>query len=76
MSPRTGFGQMLASVVMVMGYAIIAVPTGIVTAEMVHGKRSRYGGRRCGGCGLAGHDKDALHCKRCGGVLTREKGDI
>jgi voltage-gated potassium channel len=75
-SPRTSFGQMLASMVMVMGYAIIAVPTGIVTAEMVHGKMRRNGGRLCGACGLAEHDDDALHCKRCGGVLTGEKGGI
>jgi len=75
-SPRTSFGQMLASVVMVMGYAIIAVPTGIITAEMVHQKRRQNGGGRCGECGLAAHDDDALHCNRCGGVLTGEKGDI
>jgi len=73
-SPRTSFGQLVSSVVMIMGYAIIAVPTGIVTAEMVQEKRRSFSGRRCGKCGLEPHDSDALHCKHCGAALTGEKG--
>ncbi|MBT8400784.1 MAG: ion transporter [Rhodothermia bacterium] len=65
-SPQTGLGQALAAVVMIMGYGIIAVPTGIVTAEL-----TRTGGRHpeimaCSGCGSGGHDLDAIFCKRCG----------
>jgi voltage-gated potassium channel len=74
-SPVTSIGQMLASVVMIMGYAIIAVPTGIVTAEMVHEKRRSSSGRRCGKCGLSSHEDEALHCRRCGGTLSGEETD-
>ena len=66
--PRTPWGQALASVVMIMGYGIIAVPTGIVTAELVHAARSE-GGSVCPGCGRLGHDPDAQHCKWCGTSL-------
>lgn len=69
-SPQTPLGQFLAAVIMVLGYAIIAVPTGIVTVEL-----SRVGraGRPlvCPDCGEAGHDADAAHCKYCGARLGR-----
>ena len=56
---------MLAPVVMILGYGIIAVPTGIVTVEL---GRSSSGppGRGCSRCGQARHDDEARHCKRCG----------
>ncbi len=68
-SPQTGLGQAFAAVVMIMGYGIIAVPTGIVTAEL-----TRSGGRHpeimaCSSCGSRGHDLDAVFCKRCGEPL-------
>ncbi len=66
-SPQTGFGQALAALVMVMGYAIIAVPTGIVTVELSAAARARR--RTCEGCGLDAHERDARHCKRCGAKL-------
>jgi voltage-gated potassium channel len=70
LSPKTGLGQLLASVVMILGYAIIAVPTGIVTSELT---ASRYRGgqsrQACPGCGREGHDDDATHCKYCGSAL-------
>ena len=74
-SPATSIGQVLASVVMIMGYAIIAVPTGIVTAEMVHEKRRSSSGRRCGNCGLSTHEDEALHCRRCGESLSGKETD-
>jgi voltage-gated potassium channel len=67
-TPHTVAGQVLASVVMILGYGIIAVPTGIVTVEM--GRVSAEGGRACLRCGLERHDGDARHCKRCGETLT------
>jgi voltage-gated potassium channel len=74
-SPATNIGQILASMIMILGYAIIAVPTGIVTAEMVHEKRKSSSRRRCGCCGLAGHEEDALHCRHCGTALSQgERG--
>jgi len=69
-SPQTAFGQFLASMVMILGYSIIAVPTGIVTVELGRGERKAAAGRRlCGGCGRGGHDADAAYCKWCGGSL-------
>lgn len=67
-APRTPVGQALAAVVMLLGYAIIAVPTGIVTVELANADRTLRG-RACPGCGLVGHERDAVHCKRCGHVL-------
>lgn len=67
-SPKTGAGQALASLVMVLGYSIIAVPTGIVTAEMTR-HRDAVSTQACPGCGREGHDDDAVHCKYCGEIL-------
>jgi voltage-gated potassium channel len=67
-SPRTPWGRTAAAAVMVLGYGIIAIPTGIVTAELSRaGRGSR--GEPCPVCGLEGHDGDARHCKRCGARL-------
>lgn len=67
-APETPFGQTLASVIMLLGYAIVAVPTGIVTVELT---RKQGGARRlCDGCGQGGHDTDARHCKFCGERLA------
>jgi len=69
-SPKTVLGRMLASILMIIGYGIIAVPTGIVTFEFARGVAAgRIGNRSCSQCGLAQHDKDALYCKRCGRLL-------
>ena len=66
--PTTALGQTLASVVMIMGYGIIAIPTGIVTAELVYAARYEAG-PECSGCGRRGHEADAQHCKWCGTSL-------
>lgn len=67
LSPRTPFGQILASVVMIIGYGIIAVPTGIVTVELAQAARQRkVSTQACPSCGAQGHDPDALFCKYCG----------
>lgn len=68
-APVTPLGRTLASVLMLIGYGIIAVPTGIYTAELAGslGRHSR--GRRCDACGLTGHEADAAHCRRCGATL-------
>jgi len=70
-SPQTPLGQFLASVLMIFGYAIIAVPTGIVTAEMIKKFRhpSHISGQVCRSCNREGHDHDALYCKYCGDKL-------
>ena len=63
-APETPVGQSLASVIMLLGYAIVAVPTGIVTVELSRGKALTN--RRCPTCGYAEHDRDAQFCKLCG----------
>ena len=70
LAPRTPFGQMVASVVMILGYGIIAVPTGIVSVEMAHAARQQTVSRQsCPECAAEGHDADALCCKYCGAKL-------
>lgn len=70
-SPQTPFGQFVAGLAMICGYAIIAVPTGIIGAELFAEAqaRRRDGGRRCGGCGGDGHERDAAFCRLCGARL-------
>jgi voltage-gated potassium channel len=68
-TPETPLGQALASVVMIMGYGIIAVPTGIVTAELAYAVRGETAARGCTSCARAGHDADARYCKWCGSSL-------
>lgn len=70
-APQTTLGQTLASIIMIMGYGIIAVPTGIVSAEMVNQKRQeRISGQVCPHCMKEGHDHDAVYCKFCSGKLN------
>lgn len=68
LSPKTAFGKTMASAVMILGYAIIAVPTGIVTAELSRSVRPTST-QVCSECHADGHDADAKHCKYCGNRL-------
>lgn len=68
-SPKTPLGQMIASIVMIIGYGIIAVPTGIVTVEMSQAARRNISARVCASCSAEGHDTDASFCKYCGAQL-------
>jgi len=73
-APRTAVGQAIASMVMILGYAIIAVPTGIVTVEMARTQTKRNLNIACPRCMLEGHAVDAGYCRRCGEkLLAREK---
>lgn len=75
-TPLTPLGQFLSSVVMIMGYAILAVPTGVFSAEMMRSIREqRYSDEACPGCGLEGHLRDARYCRRCGAWLDEETED-
>ncbi len=66
-APLTVIGKFLASIIMLTGFAVIAVPTGIVTAEMGRGGDGiQMDRRRCGECGWRGHDPSANFCKHCG----------
>jgi voltage-gated potassium channel len=68
-APQTAIGKVLASVVMLLGYGILAVPTGIVSVELARVARSPVSTQACPACGRDGHDSDAAHCKYCGGRL-------
>lgn len=68
-SPQTPFGQMFASVIMILGYGVIAVPTGIVTAEITLASRGPRKRRVCGGCGEKDHKLTANYCRNCGTKL-------
>lgn len=68
-SPGTPIGQFIASFIMIMGYGIIAVPTGIVTAGVVKGEMEATNTRSCNSCSAEGHADDAKYCKYCGNQL-------
>ncbi len=71
-SPQTNLGQVLAAVVMITGYAVIAVPTGIVTSEITRLGRGEHRDESpplCPSCARGGHDEDAANCKYCGSKL-------
>jgi voltage-gated potassium channel len=65
-SPQTNIGQMLAACIMILGYSIIAVPTGIVTVELSQLSSKKKAAQLCKDCGAEGHDADADFCKYCG----------
>ncbi|MCA0891989.1 ion transporter [Microbulbifer agarilyticus] len=65
-TPHTPLGQAIAAMTMLIGYSIIAVPTGIVTAELAHELGREKQLARCHNCGKSGHDADAEYCKQCG----------
>jgi len=67
-SPQTSLGQAIASLVMILGYGIIAIPTGIVTAELTY--QQHVSTQACPECSAEGHDIDATHCKFCGAELN------
>jgi voltage-gated potassium channel len=70
--PQSTVGRFVASALMMLGYGIIAVPTGIVSVEVANATRAAERAvsmRACPGCGEQGHDADARHCKHCGTTL-------
>lgn len=73
-APQTFLGQFIASVIMVLGYGILAVPTGIVSSEMIHIKsREKISTQVCPHCVRDGHDTDAVFCKYCAARLNEAK---
>jgi len=74
-SPQTTLGQLFASIVMVTGYGIIAVPTGIVTAEITRASWDRERGSACQSCGFDKHRADARFCQECGESLSPAEGE-
>ena len=78
-APSTAFGQFVSAIIMILGYAIIAVPTGIVSSEFMRDNKSAkkkdtaVSNQACEQCGEEGHDVDAVHCKYCGAELNPEE---
>lgn len=72
-TPQTPFGQGIASLTMILGYSILAVPTGIITAEITTEMQRRSDKLFCTSCARSGHTHDAEFCKFCGNSL--DKGD-
>lgn len=69
-APQTGIGQVLAAILMITGYSIIAVPTGIVSAEVAGARQQEVS---CPGCGSAVHGRSARFCDACGTRLPRSE---
>ncbi|MGX5820081.1 ion transporter [Chitinophaga lutea] len=68
-APVTPLGKLIASFIMLLGYGILAVPTGIVTTEMHLARKKEHTNKACPNCGREGHDRDARFCKYCGSRL-------
>lgn len=71
-TPVTPVGRFLSAVVMLLGYTIIAVPTGIVSASMIDEGNKRKNKRTCPHCGKKGHEESAIYCKYCGQGLNAD----
>jgi voltage-gated potassium channel len=69
-APQTVGGQFIASVIMLMGYSIIAVPTGLITLEVARNAERKTNTQVCKNCASQDHDDDAIYCKYCGDKLN------
>jgi len=68
-TPKTDFGRLIASLMMLLGWGTLAVPTGIVTAEMTYARKAPTTTRTCQECLTEGHMPDANFCRHCGARL-------
>ncbi len=68
-APETVPGRFIAALAMVLGYSLIIIPTGIFSIELARSAEKRMTTQCCPGCAREGHDRDASHCKYCGGRL-------
>ncbi len=71
-APVTPLGQLIAAMIMIMGYGIIAIPTGIVTAEYVNSDKVHINTQSCQSCSAEGHNDNADFCYECGHKLSNE----
>ena len=69
LAPATTLGRMLAVLLMLTGYGLLAVPTGIVTVELTRAYTQQISTQACPACGIGGHEHDAVYCRRCGTKL-------
>ena len=70
-TPETPVGKFLSAMMMIIGYSLIIIPTGIISAEMAStaSRRHMLSTQHCPHCSRDGHERDAKHCKFCGGAL-------
>ncbi len=71
-TPQTTLGQGIAALTMLIGYSIIAIPTGILTAEISNEMVRKKDLRRCANCLKMGHENNALYCDKCGSELETD----
>ena len=72
-SPKTALGQTLAAMIMVLGYSMIVIPTGIIASSVATADRKETDAKACFSCGKQGHDLNATYCKYCGKSLSIDK---
>lgn len=70
-TPSTPLGQFIASLVMILGYSVIAVPTGIISAEIARNHSHEDNKLKCNDCKEVTHENDAIYCRFCGKPLTK-----
>ena len=70
--PMTTLGKFVAAILILLGYSLIIVPTGFVSAEFIEAKRAPPSTQACPYCMLESHDIDAVHCKQCGKPLNED----
>lgn len=68
-APETPLGKTLAALMMILGYSLLIVPTGILSAELARPSGRGISTQACPSCSREGHDRDARHCKHCGASL-------
>lgn len=73
-TPITTLGRFLAAIIMLLGYTILAVPSGIISAEFIREDKKSLN-RRCANCGRGGHEKGARFCKYCGAEFEDDADD-
>lgn len=74
--PATSLGKSITVILMLLGYSIIAVPTGVFSAQVIRSIREeRYSEEACPGCGYDRHEKNARYCLRCGTWLDEDSED-
>ena len=71
-TPATALGKLLSAIVMLIGYTIIAVPTGIVSVSLMKDYKRRMA-KECPTCHRSGHEENAKYCKHCGHPLNPER---
>ncbi|MCS2147503.1 ion transporter [Scandinavium manionii] len=72
-APHTGVGRFVASLLILIGYSVIAIPTGLITTHMSNEYQNRRSTRICPKCRHTGHEKNANYCSTCGTSLPEGK---